>query len=66
MAENYVFDEIFGCSGHLTLPEKKWAPVIVEIFYKYDIKSSTLRTSGWVDTPFTPLIKPLFEFWGFN
>ena len=30
-----IFDEILGCSGHLTSPEKKWAPIAVKIFYKY-------------------------------
>ena len=25
--KNDVFDEILGCVGHLTSPEKKWAPV---------------------------------------
>ena len=34
--KNDVFDEILGCAGHLTLPKKKWAPVAVKIFYKYD------------------------------
>ena len=24
---------MLGCVGHLTLPEKKWAPVAVKIFY---------------------------------
>ena len=33
--KDYVFDEILGCTGHLTSPEKKWAPVAVKIFYKY-------------------------------
>ena len=28
-------DEILGCAGHLTSPEKKWAPFVVKIFYKY-------------------------------
>ena len=28
--KNDVFDEILGCSGHLTLPEKKWAPVAIK------------------------------------
>ena len=33
--KNDVFDEILGCVGHLTSPEKKWAPVAIKIFYKY-------------------------------
>ena len=33
--KNDVFDEILGCAGHLTSPEKKWAPVAIKIFYKY-------------------------------
>ena len=33
--KNDVFDEILGCADHLTLPEKKWAPVAIKIFYKY-------------------------------
>ena len=33
--KNDVFDEILGCAGHLTSPEKKWAPFVVKIFYKY-------------------------------
>ena len=35
--KNDVFDEILGCAGHLKLPKKKWAPVAVKIFYKYDL-----------------------------
>ena len=35
--ENDVFDKILGCVGHLTSPEKKWAPVAIKIFYKYDL-----------------------------
>ena len=33
--KNDVFDEILGCVGHSTSPEKKWAPVAIKIFYKY-------------------------------
>ena len=33
--KNDVFDEILGCAGHLTSPEKKWASVAIRIFYKY-------------------------------
>ena len=29
--KNNVFDEILGCSGHLTLPEKKWARIIIQV-----------------------------------
>ena len=39
--KNDVFDEILGCAGHLTLTKKKWAPVAVKIFYKYDTDNST-------------------------
>ena len=28
--KNDVFNEILGCAGHLTLPEKKWAPFVVK------------------------------------
>ena len=38
--KNEVFDEILGCSGHFTLPEKKWAPVAMKISYKYDARST--------------------------
>ena len=37
--KNDVFDEILGCAGHLTSPEKKWAPVAIKIFYKYAPKA---------------------------
>ena len=40
--KNDVFDEILGCTGHLKLPKKKWAPVAVKIFYKYGFKCKTL------------------------
>ena len=33
--KNDVFDEILGCAGDLTSPEKKWAPVAIKVFYKY-------------------------------
>ena len=32
--KNTDFDDILGFSGHLTSPERKWAPVAVKIFYK--------------------------------
>ena len=38
--KNDVFDDILGCAGHLTSPEKKWAPVAIKIFYKYDVHST--------------------------
>ena len=37
LLKNYGFDEILRFSGHLTSPEKKWAPVAKKIFYMYDI-----------------------------
>ena len=40
--ENAVFGEILGCSGRLTSPEKKWVPVAIKIFYKYDMCSRVL------------------------
>ena len=43
--KNDVFDEIFGCAGRLTLPEKKWAPVAVKIFYKYGLEC--VDAQGW-------------------
>ena len=36
--KNDVFDETFGCAGHLKLPKKMWAHVAVKIFYKYGAK----------------------------
>ena len=36
--KNYVFDEILGCSGHLTSPKKKWAPVALRIFTALCVK----------------------------
>ena len=46
--KNDVFDEILGCAGHLTSPEKKWAPVAIKIFYKYGLHNkSILRIPRW-------------------
>ena len=44
------FNEILGafCAGHLTSPEKKWAPVAIKIFYKYGLHNkSILRIPRW-------------------
>ena len=47
--KNDVFDEILGCVGHLMSPEKKWAPVAIEIFYKYGAWArGPLRDVFWV------------------